>query len=82
METQHVKLKNGTALGNWSSRLLSPFLSFPLSDLIAVREASPQTHGLPRSNVDVPAVILHPHFSPGVLQPKEVMGFVKSQTGI
>lgn len=34
-ETQHVKLKNGTALGNWSSRLLSPFLSFPLSDLIS-----------------------------------------------
>lgn len=77
MEIQYIKLKNGTALGNWGRELLVSFSELPpyltpvrpLLRSLGFTEAVEASTGTP-----------HPHFTVGVLRPTEVMGFIKSQT--
>lgn len=77
MEIQYIKLKNGTALGNWGRELLVSFSELP-SYLTPVRLLL-RSLGFTEAVAASP-VIPHLHFTVGVLRPTEVMGVIESQT--
>lgn len=77
MEIQYIKLRNGTALGNWDRELLISFSELP-SYLTPVKPLL-RSLGFTEA-VEASPVIPHPHFTIGVLRPTEVMGVIKSQT--